>query len=154
MCTAVKTTWGQHQYATCRAFPPRWWQCTKQRRTIPWPLLACEDHSHSIQPLSCAPWCLACYYICPVYCGFCTDPPQLLSPARVYVRAETDLNTVSTVIVPPHTVQCPHCHGGPLSHISSPPLLKPRPDGRTDGHSQSSPELGRLHLSWVAFELD
>lgn len=115
----------------------------KLSRTIPWPLLACEDHYHSIQPLSCAPWCLACYYICPVYCGFCTDPPQLLSPARVYVRAETDLNTVSTVIVPPHTVQCPYCHGCPLSHISPPPLLKPRPDGRTDGHSQSSPELGR-----------
>lgn len=28
-------------------------------------------------------------------------PPQLLSPAQAYVRGETDLNTVSTVIVPP-----------------------------------------------------
>lgn len=104
----------------------------KLRCTIPSPPLACEGHYHSIQAFSCAPWCLACYYICPVYCSFCTDPPQLLSPARAYVRAEADLNTVSTVIVPPHTVQRLYCRGGPLSHILSPLLLKP---GRSDRQS-------------------
>lgn len=44
-------------------------------------------------------------------------PPQLLSPARAYVTQETDLNTVSTVIVPLNTVHCLHCHRGPLSDI-------------------------------------
>lgn len=55
-----------------------------------------------MQPFSCTPHCLCGYYICPVYCGFCADP---LTPSAALLcsglcNSETDLNTVSTVIVP------------------------------------------------------
>lgn len=45
------------------------------------------------------------------------QPPWLLCPACGYVTQETDLNTVSTVIVPLNTVQCLAWHRGPLSDI-------------------------------------
>lgn len=95
----------------------------KLRRTIPSPLLACEDHYHSMQPLSCPPWCRARYYICPVYCGFCADPPQLLSPARAYVSG-VDRSEYSQYSHCP----APHCTVPSLPwrtlerHLISPPI--------------------------------
>lgn len=56
-------------------------------------------------------------------------PPQLLSPARAYVRGETDLNTVSAVIVLPQPSlpwRTLEQHLSPPHH--PPPLLKPRLD--------------------------
>lgn len=123
--------------------PGHWWlcHCPLQNKATPHdsPAAPCLRRPLSFSAaLSCAPRCLARYYICPVYCG---RPPQPLSPARPYVRGETDLNTVSTVIVPPQ----PSLPWRTLEQ--PPPPLKPRLDGLTNSPSQSSPVLVIFALS-------
>lgn len=75
--------------------------------------------------------------------------PSAALPCSGLCNSETDLNTVSTVIVPLNTVQCLHCHRGPLSDIlaqclfSSP--LKAMAD-QSNFDKQSFPVQSRKNL--------
>lgn len=53
-----------------------------------------------------------------VQCTVASAPtPSAALPCLGLCNSETDVNTVSTVIVPLNTVHCLHCHRGPLSDI-------------------------------------
>lgn len=65
-----------------------------------------------------------------VQCTVASAPtPSAALPCSGLCNSETDLNTVSTVIVPLNTVQCLHCHSGPLSNILSQCLLSSESPG-------------------------
>lgn len=110
MRMTVKTAWQQHQYTTSRTPPPtpdagtlpR--NCPLQNKAAPHdsPSPACLRRPLSFNAglfmRSLVP-CLLLYLSSVLW--LLRRPPQLLSQAQAYVRGETDLNTVSTVIVPP-----------------------------------------------------
>lgn len=65
-----------------------------------------------------------------VQCTVASAPtPSAALPCSGLRNAETDLNTVGTVIVPLNTVQCLHCHSRPLSDILSQCLLSSESPG-------------------------